>query len=129
MGHVWLQLTDRESHQAELIIKHAGALFAALFLLIVYRCPVAYFLHVPCPGCGVTRAYKAALALHFKEAFRYHPLFPVVLPAVMYVAHRNVLIKRLSDKTEVMLFSGILAAFVVMYGIRIRHGEVAFLVA
>jgi Protein of unknown function (DUF2752) len=43
-------------------------------------CPTAFFLGIPCPGCGLTRATlalaqgKLALALHF------HPLAPVVAP-------------------------------------------------
>lgn len=43
------------------------------------------FFHVPCPGCGLTRA--ASLALHgdFAEATRMFPLWFVVLPLVAIV--------------------------------------------
>ena len=30
---------------------------------------------IPCPGCGMTRAWLAALRLDFAAAFAYHPLF------------------------------------------------------
>ena len=32
-------------------------------------------LGVPCPGCGMTRAWLQALRLDFAGAFRWHPLF------------------------------------------------------
>ena len=35
---------------------------------------------IPCPGCGSTRAYLAALRLDFGEAFRMHPLWPLTVP-------------------------------------------------
>lgn len=34
---------------------------------------------VPCPGCGMTRAFKHLFQGHIAEAFRYHPLFPFVI--------------------------------------------------
>ncbi|WP_288695433.1 DUF2752 domain-containing protein [uncultured Brachyspira sp.] len=37
----------------------------------------------PCPSCGMTRAYIHALNLDFKNALKYHPLFP--LPAFLFV--------------------------------------------
>lgn len=33
---------------------------------------------IPCPTCGMTRAYSALLELDFKKAFMYHPLFCLV---------------------------------------------------
>ena len=48
-------------------------------------CPMRVFFHVPCPGCGLTRA--ASLALHgdFAEATHMFPLWFVVLPLVAIV--------------------------------------------
>ena len=34
---------------------------------------------VPCPACGMTRAYKHLFQGHIAEAFNYHPLFPSVI--------------------------------------------------
>ena len=34
---------------------------------------------VPCPGCGMTRAFVHLFQGHIAEAFRYHPLFPFVI--------------------------------------------------
>ena len=37
-------------------------------------CVFLYFLGIPCPGCGMTRALRALLRLDFAAAFGYHPL-------------------------------------------------------
>ena len=54
------------------------ALFCVALLCIVclgIGCPIRSLTGIPCPGCGLTRAWKAALQLEFADAFRYHPLF------------------------------------------------------
>jgi hypothetical protein len=43
------------------------------------RCLVRIATGLPCPGCGLTRAVKAATRGHFIKAFRAHPLWLVVL--------------------------------------------------
>ena len=57
-----------------------GALFVAwlaLYLLDI-GCIFRFMTGIPCPGCGMTRAWLAALRLDFAVAFAYHPLFWVV---------------------------------------------------
>ena len=54
-----------------------GALFVAwlaLYLLDI-GCVFRLMTGIPCPGCGMTRAWLAALRLDFAAAFAYHPLF------------------------------------------------------
>ena len=54
------------------------ALFCVALLCIVclgIGCPIRSLTGIPCPGCGLTRAWKAALQLEFADAFRYHPMF------------------------------------------------------
>lgn len=46
---------------------------------IINGCPFRFFLGVPCPGCGMTRAFLSLLRLDFKMAFAYHPLWPLVI--------------------------------------------------
>jgi len=41
-------------------------------------CLFKMMLHLPCPGCGMTRSLKAIWLGHFTTAFRYHPLGPVL---------------------------------------------------
>ncbi|MBE6884043.1 MAG: DUF2752 domain-containing protein [Ruminococcaceae bacterium] len=39
----------------------------------------------PCPGCGITRACMAALRGDFIEALRWHPLFWIAVPGILYI--------------------------------------------
>lgn len=55
---------------------------AVLFVIVMsglYECPVYGIIGIPCPACGITRAYKLFLTGHIKDAFLMHPLF--LLPA------------------------------------------------
>lgn len=61
-------------------LSYTGALFVAwlaLYLLDI-GCIFRLITGIPCPGCGMTRAWLAALRLDFAAAFAYHPLFWVV---------------------------------------------------
>ncbi len=52
--------------------------FTVSYLVLNYfgiTCVFQFFLGIPCPGCGMTRAMFSALRLDFGGAFRYHPLF------------------------------------------------------
>ncbi|MBQ9838748.1 MAG: DUF2752 domain-containing protein [Oscillospiraceae bacterium] len=51
----------------------AGAL--VLYVLLKIPCPTWYFLHIPCPCCGMTRAWLRLLQLDFSGAFRMHGMF------------------------------------------------------
>ncbi len=61
------------------------ALLAASFLYFPHvhsgpvLCPMALLLGMPCPGCGITRAFGHATHGQFREAFGYHPLWPFLL--------------------------------------------------
>ena len=37
------------------------------------------YVGIPCPSCGMTRAFKSLLQFDLGQAFKYHPLFPLVL--------------------------------------------------
>ncbi len=49
-------------------------LLAALFLFTDTICLSQLIFGMPCPGCGLTRATLAFLALDFLKAFQMHPL-------------------------------------------------------
>ena len=61
------------------------AVYTGVLLIFIYfglPCVFQYFLSIPCPGCGMTRAVLAALRLDFQTAFGYHPMFwslPILL--------------------------------------------------
>jgi hypothetical protein len=68
-----------------------GALAAALLLSPVKVCVVAWLLHVPCPGCGLTRAALAMARGDFARATALHPLAIVLVPLVALVLGRHAL--------------------------------------
>ena len=53
------------------------AYFGATYL-VMYRtgisCVFQHFLGIPCPGCGMTRAFLCLTRLDFAGAWRYNPL-------------------------------------------------------
>ena len=46
-------------------------------LILVFRppCLIKAVFGIPCPACGITRAWLSALHLQFAAAFRFHPMF------------------------------------------------------
>ena len=67
-----------------------GVIFlVVLVIMYVFKitCPMLQFLHIPCPGCGMTRAWIHALQLDLAAAFSYHGMFwsmPIVLLYYLY---------------------------------------------
>jgi hypothetical protein len=63
-----------------------AVLLISLIVAFLVGCPIRWMTHLPCPGCGMTRACLAAFRLDFTDAFRYHPLFPMIFLAVCGLA-------------------------------------------
>jgi hypothetical protein len=56
----------------------------------LWRCPVAELLGLPCPGCGLTRAWLALSRGDLAGALRLHPLSPLVLPVAAVLLGREI---------------------------------------
>lgn len=54
-----------------------------VFLLDGNLCVYKRTLGIPCPGCGMTRAFISLAKLDIRAAFYYHPLF--ILPVLLAV--------------------------------------------
>lgn len=52
-----------------------GLLLLAGYALVCGKCIIKAFTGIPCPGCGMSRAYGCLLHLDLAGAFYYHPLF------------------------------------------------------
>lgn len=50
-------------------------MLAVLILLGAFKCPIYANLGIPCPSCGMTRAWRLALSGELLDAFLMHPLF------------------------------------------------------
>ena len=76
-------------------------LLFGLYVLFV-GCPIYRLFGKTCPGCGMTRAFIAAMKLDIKTAFAYHPLFPLFGLETLYVLFRGNILKHytLAPKAE-----------------------------
>lgn len=92
--------------------------FVLLFCLLIFsgnfRCYTKLITGIPCPGCGMTRAYSSLFHLQIKEAFFYHPLF--LLPPVVLLL--LLLQKKKLFTTPRWLWGIILIVFLGVYAIR-----------
>ena len=89
----------------------AVILIVAAFWLFDIPCFFKALFQIPCPGCGMTRAYIRLLQLDLKGAFAYHPMFwSVPVLAVLYFTDGR-LFKRKWLGTVV--FTAIMAGFFV----------------
>lgn len=62
-----------------------GLLF--LWVKMDWPCLFRSITSIPCIGCGLSRAWLAALRLDFSNAFRYHPVFwsiPVLVMLALF---------------------------------------------
>ena len=64
-----------------------GILF--IILDIIYVCPFNYYFHIPCPGCGMTRAFKLILQGNILESLQYNllaiPLFIFIILSMIFI--------------------------------------------
>ena len=76
-------------------VKRAAALcvpalaLAGLALADLWVCPFRAVTGVPCPCCGITRAWQALLQGRVGQAFSLHPLFWALPPVVVWLVVRS----------------------------------------
>ena len=65
-------------------------------------CLSKLFLHIDCPGCGITRAIQHALHLEFKTAYHFNKLVIIVLPLLtyLYFTQLSIFIKQIKNKDQ-----------------------------
>jgi hypothetical protein len=81
-------VTDGWARRAAIVGTIAAA-GVAILLLRIPLCPLATIAHVPCPGCGLTRATLALVHGDVSAALGLHPLAPVLSPFVAAFALAN----------------------------------------
>ncbi|MBO4325286.1 MAG: DUF2752 domain-containing protein [Lachnospiraceae bacterium] len=96
------------------------AVAAIAFLYLVFHltgvgCPVKYITGISCPGCGMTRAWKAVLKWHsFGAAFEYHPLWFLPIPGAALLIFQKHIPKK-AFRVSIILIA---VCFAVVYGVR-----------
>ena len=91
-----------------------GLLAAAAALLLVYHCPFRYIFGVSCPGCGMTRALVA---------FGFHPLFPLLIPAALWIGLRACGLLHMPRKRETAYILAFAGVFILVYLVRLLCGD------
>ena len=77
-----------------LLLIHLGAAAVLILYLLLtgpggFGCPIRALCGIPCPGCGLSRAWLCALRLDLAGAFAYHPLFWLIPPLLFLAFHRG----------------------------------------
>jgi hypothetical protein len=97
------------------------------WVLFQWPCVIRTVLGIPCPGCGLSRAWLAALRLDLSAAFSYHPLFWTIPLLGLYMLWDGKLFK---NPWLNKLFPAVaLGAYLLCYGIRLvayLRGEFSF---
>lgn len=89
-------------------------LFFGLYLILTWifldnNCLIKIVFGVPCPGCGMTRAFISLLKFDLPSAFYYHPLFLLVpLIAFMVVYNERPLVNKLYKSNLVWILLGVM---------------------
>jgi hypothetical protein len=107
------------------------AVFFALAISDFFVCPVKHFLHIPCPGCGLTRGFIAILHFRFYDALRYNflsiPLFMMLGSATLCALSDAILKTNLFDKFRNYEFSAfqivnLVTIFILNWSMNILRG-------
>jgi hypothetical protein len=118
LGRITGKITGANFRRAVFIAALLCFYSAFTFFLTGSVCFTGAMFGVPCPGCGMTRAYLAVFNLDFAAAFHMHPLF--LYPPILIIA---IAVKTIKSKnretrwfTRFCVVSLILFAFV--YAVR-----------
>lgn len=82
-----------------------------LLYLLDTTCIIKYFTNIPCPGCGLTRAYLALFKLDLYKAFHYHPLFWTIPILFLYYLFDGKLFKNKAINNLILI--GIILLFTI----------------
>lgn len=77
------------NHRLSRLILFRVLLILALLLLLWTGCPFYRLFSIPCPGCGLTRAWLAFLRGDISAAFEFHRLFLFVPAFLLLYAFRQ----------------------------------------
>ena len=82
-------------------------------------CPIRKIFGIPCPCCGISRAYLSAFKFDFKSAFSYHPLFIIFPFALFFILHKDVFDFHISKKLQNVILILIAFIFIAVYLLRL----------
>jgi len=88
-----------------IVIIIAGMAVALSLFTFIPPCIFYGIIGIPCPACGLTRAFLQLFQFNIQGAFHYHPLFFLV-PFIPLLMHEKIplRIKTISSITLIILF-------------------------
>lgn len=97
----------------------AGAVALVLMMAVGsgVGCVIRRYTGIPCPGCGLSRAWFSVLRLDFPAAFRYHPMFWSIPVFFLFVLFDGRLLK--NSRWNHLLLYGLVAAYLGCYVARL----------
>lgn len=107
------------------VILIIGAFYFFLHLIGV-GCPIRFLTGIPCPGCGMSRAWNAVFHFRLRDAYLFHPLFP--LPAIVVTLYFFTLLLPDSRKLRILfqvILWGTVMLFIVIYILRLLNPNVS----
>ncbi len=109
------------SDKLRIILKKLFGYFVLTIILILfYRCPVKLIFGIDCPGCGMTRAFLAALRFDYGAAFSFHPLFPIFAIEAAYFFFHDLFPEKISvpKKAELIVSISSLILLIAVWIVR-----------
>jgi hypothetical protein len=85
------------------------AVLYGIYAVFHYGCLIRYTVGIPCPTCGMTRAWLAIFRGNLPAAFAWHPLFFIVPLVPLYLFLRRYLPQKRPDKAAVILLAVLFA--------------------
>lgn len=86
----------------------------AIILDFNIKCIIRTLIGIPCPGCGMTRAWIEAINFNFYEAFKFHPLFLLAPILIILIIIRG---KESTDKYTKYIDISIVAIIILFLGV------------
>ena len=88
--------------------------YLVLSAILNISCPVMYFIKIPCPTCGMTRAILSLVRFDVREYMEYNPMAFFMITAAFLLIHRNVLKKNkwIDSYSALVLTTNIIIYFI-----------------
>ncbi|MBO4457268.1 MAG: DUF2752 domain-containing protein [Butyrivibrio sp.] len=102
-----------------LIAISAIVIVYVIFHITGIGCPIKFLTGVSCLGCGTTRAWLALLRGDIADAFRFHPLFWVPIPAIVIIILKRNIPKKAYSAFIYLFFT----LYLVVYVFRMLYSD------
>lgn len=101
----------------KLLILGICSVLLLLWLIVDGFCPFRRLIGIPCPTCGMSRAWLAFFRLDLPTAFRLHPMFWSVPILILFPMYDGRLFPQ--EKLNGLVLFLLLAAYFVCYALRL----------